>query len=252
MTSSWQPAGWYGPGMWTTGWTTRPDDPAGSVADRVSWVREIPRQLSAEAGPAATGVVTAAELWQRTAARMSPSWRGRIRSHLRDYLSLTLRKPSCGGPSSVTVPTYCRRRRHHSGVDFSLDLIEAVHGYEVPDIVAGSDLYRAVRGAANDAISWTNDLYSLPKEAARGEHEHLVGMLLAGQACSSQQAVDRAAVMIRTATEDFLAGADDVRAARGLFDNVSDEQWANVERSLRDIGSFIAGSLAWHVESDRY
>jgi hypothetical protein len=226
------------------------DDPTRDAGERAKTARSLSEQLPAEPHPAATSGV--AELWRQTAGPMSSSWRERIRGHLRDYVSATLRKPSCAGPASTTVASYCRRRRHHSGVDFSLDLIEAVHGYEVPAAVAGSDLYRAVRGAANDAISWTNDLYSLPREAARGEREHLVAVLTGSYAGSYQQAVKRADAMIREVTEDFLAGCDDLRAARSQFDDVPAERWTDVERSLKDIGGFMAGSLVWHVESARY
>lgn len=76
----------------------------------------------------------------------------------RESLSLRARPHRQGrsAPVGLGLPTCIRRRRLHSRAEMTFDLLEADHDRELPETVAGNDLYRMVRFAAHDAISWTN------------------------------------------------------------------------------------------------
>lgn len=133
----------------------------------------------------------------------------------------------------------------------SFDLLEVGHDRELPESVAGSDLYRMVRFAANDAISWTNDLYSLPKDLAAGDTENLTAVVRQARGGTWSEAAGKVARMIHEATADFVTACGDLRAIRGLYE-VTDAQWAVVEDSLKDLALWISGSLHWHHHTPRY
>jgi hypothetical protein len=213
----------------------------------------VPRQDRGQ--PANPVVVALADLWRRTAQQMSRTWQERFTSHYRDFLAFTILPMRHPDPRAwLTAPdpfTFIRRRRLFSGCEMSFDLIEVANLSEVPPAMADSDAYRAVRVAANDVISWTNDIYSVRKEIARGDEDHLVAVLRRASGCSWQQSVLQAADMVAEATRDFLGACQDLRAMRELYE-LGDEEWKLVEESLSDLAGWISGSLHWHQHSPRY
>ncbi|MDQ1071987.1 terpene synthase family protein [Streptomyces canus] len=220
------------------------------VADLLA---QLPVDLTDRQEPHGPLATAAADLWRRTAPARSRAWRSRYRAHYRDWLALSLRaRPHRQGRSApVSVPTYIRRRRLHSGAEMTFDLLEVGHNRELPEIVARSDLYRMVRFAANDAISWTNDLYSLPKDLAVGDADHLTAVLREARGGTWGEAASKAARMVHEATADFLAACGDLRTMRELYE-VIDAEWEVVEDSLKDLALWISGSLYWHQETPRY
>ncbi len=194
------------------------------------------------------------DLWRRTAAPMSYAWRSRFVTHYRDFLAFTIlpfSRRDRGYETAMDLNAFVRRRRLFSGCEMSFDLIEAANLSEIPQAVADSDSYRAVRLAANDAISWTNDIFSVRKEMARGDEDHLVAVLRTAMGSSWQQAVSRAAGMVADMTRDFLVSCHDLRGMRPLYE-LSESDWLLVEDSLADLGEWISGSLHWHINSPRY
>jgi hypothetical protein len=204
--------------------------------------------------PPPTGPLTAAlaDLWARTAPPFSPAWRRRFAAHYRDFLMFTLlphAHPRHYGRAGL--PGFVRRRRLNSGCEMSFDLIEAGNAAEIPAVIAETDSYRAVRLAANDVVSWTNDIFSVRKEIARGDQDHLAAVLRATAGLDWQQALEHAAGMVAGLTRDFLDACEDLRAMRRLHP-VGDADWALVDDSLSDLGAWISGSLEWHRWSPRY
>jgi hypothetical protein len=203
--------------------------------------------------PSPTGPLSAAidDLWSRTANSLSETWRRRYVSHYRDWLISSVQAASRSSSPPSNLQTFFRTRRIQSGVELSFDLIEAGNLVEVPSIVADSDLYRNARLAANDVLSWTNDIFSIQKEIARGDHNHLVAALRHVNEIEWEEAVEDAVRMTNAATLDFLSACEELRSARSIY-NLDDPSWNLVEDSLVDLGSWISGSLAWHKWSPRY
>ncbi|MEU6174750.1 hypothetical protein ABZ832_22910 [Streptantibioticus parmotrematis] len=203
-------------------------------------------------GPAVAAI---ADLWRRTAGPMSRAWRERFAAHYRDYLVFSVlplpRQPGAYG-TAPELTGFVRRRRLFSGCEMFFDLSEVANAAEVPAVVADSDPYRAIRLAANDIITWTNDIYSVRKELARGDHDHnIVAVLKDITGDSWQETLDRVAGMIAESTRDFLQACKDLRGMRFLY-GLDDEAWGRVEDSLTDLGAWISGSLNWHRTSPRY
>lgn len=228
---------------------------ARTPAQRLHTAAELGAQLDPDLdAPAPTGPLAAAlaELWERTAKPFTRAWRERFAAHYRDFLWYTILPHA--EPARIagqSLADFARRRRLNSGCEMSFDLIEPANSTEIPAAVAASDAYRAVRDAANDVISWTNDIYSVHKETARGDHDHLAAVLWRLEGGSWQAALDRAAAMVGQRTEDFRSACQDVRGMKPLF-GLDPHGWAAVEDSLTDLGSWIAGSLEWHGWSPRY
>lgn len=229
----------------------------GTPEERERIVRELAAQMPLDLNaPRPSGPLAAAlgDLWQRTAKPFSRAWRERYTAHYTDFLAFTILPHSHAyrsQPSPPDVYTFVRRRRLNSGCEMSFDLIEVANLAEVPASVARTDTYRAVRLAANDAVSWTNDIFSIRKESARGDDEHLAAVLRNATGSDWPEAVGQAADMVAALTRDFLTACDDLRATRAVF-GLDEREWQDVEDSLTDLGHWISGSLNWHWWSPRY
>jgi hypothetical protein len=223
-----------------------------SYDERVRMCRELMAQMPPDMhAPRAESPLFAAmaDLWERAARPMSLAWRKRFVAHYRDWLTSSLLPAT---PSDrAQLSSFTRRRRIHSGCEMSFDLIETGNLSEVPELVTNCDTYETVRAAASDAICWTNDVYSIRKEIARGDYDHLVAFLRGAEHREWDEALDEALRMIEEATRDFLLAREDLRRLRPLFE-LSDEEWGRVEESLSDLGDWVSGSLHWHTWSPRY
>jgi hypothetical protein len=223
--------------------------------DRIRLARRLLDQLTPDLSPRRpTGPLTAAlgDLWQRTARPFSRAWRERYVAHYRDFLACTVlpaARPAAAGGRELTP--YVRRRRLNSGCEMSFDLIEPANETEVPAVMAGSDVYRSVRLAANDVVSWTNDVFSVRKENARGDADHLAAVLRAASGGGWDDAVARATAMVADLTRDFTEACQDLRAVLPVF-ALTPAETATVEESLDDLATWISGSLEWHRWSPRY
>ncbi len=233
----------------------------GHAVDGPEERRRLARELIAQMPldlhpPRPSGPLAAAlsDLWQRTAKPFSYAWRTRYVAHYRDFLAFTILPHSGPDQSRLSEPelhAFIRRRRLNSGCEMSFDLVEVANLREVPAIVADSDSYRAVRVAANDVISWTNDIFSLRKESVRGDLDHLSAVLRNAMRTDWQEALKQSADMVAALTRDFLDACEDLRAMRPVYD-LDDAAWETVEESLTDLGEWISGSLYWHWWSPRY
>ncbi|MQY13528.1 Pentalenene synthase [Streptomyces sp. RB5] len=223
--------------------------------DRIRICREVLAQMPPDMNaPRPTSPLTAAaaDLWERSARPMSVAWRKRYVAHYADWVGQSMLQHVPDEPrDAASLYTHLRRRRIHSGCELSFDLIETGNLSEVPEEITSVDAYEAVRASASDAICWTNDVYSIRKETARGSYDHLVPFLLDQQSTDWPGALASASAMIETATRDYLAACRDLRALRPLF-GMPDEAWSRVEDSMNDLGLWIAGSLHWHRWSPRY
>lgn len=238
-----------------TGWTVwawliddQFDDP--KVPGKIAFARGILSQFDTPdrvASPSSQLERATSDLWARTASGMSAAWRMRARIAVRDYFSATLNSSRVQTISNVS--SYTRRRRQYSGVAFFLDLLEPANGYELPTEITGSDLYRAVREHANDAISWANDLHSVRRDAAAGCLENLVSVLACEDGLGWTEAFGRAVAMIHSATSETISARAEMSAVREFS---SLPEWDTVERSLDDVTIWIAGNVRWHRETSRY
>jgi Terpene synthase family 2, C-terminal metal binding len=193
-----------------------------------------------------------ADLWSAIAPPQSARWRARAADNYRAALACAL--TTCDDRAHpFTEPfgpaTHIRRRREHSGVQMSIDVLDL--GREVVPAIADSRMLLAVRGAACDIIGWTNDLWSLPKDHSRKDPVNLVIQLRHARQSTWQQALATATAMTEDAAGDFVTACDDLRQARPFYD-VTSAEWDTLQDYLTGLTELTAGMVAWHAKTARY
>ncbi|TDC01148.1 terpene cyclase [Nonomuraea longispora] len=192
-------------------------------------------------------VSSLADLWRRTADGASPRWQRRFAEHLVDCLT-TAATWEAGNRVTGTVPdeaTYIINRRHIGAIYVCMDLIEIVAELDVPTEIYDSPQFIATLDAACNVVCWTNDVYSLEKERARGEVHNLVYITEQRQGLSQEEAMARVCTAISAETELFLTKEQELLRA---FDRHS----ATLSPYLAGMRTWISGNLAWSRRTERY
>jgi hypothetical protein len=203
--------------------------------------------------PASSPLASAlSNLLGRIYPSMSAPWRDRFASRCRETFGAVSAENLRRSMGVVAdVDQYVSNRRAVSSGLPCLALNEFVVGAEVRSDIADSGPYRTLTVATVDVIAWINDLYSWQKEEAVGEVDNFVLVLQHADDISRQQAMYAVARRIVTRVDEFetaeeaLSKAlDAAHADRGERDSV--------ERCVDAMRNWMAGTLAWSVESARY
>ncbi|TDC04601.1 hypothetical protein E1265_35870 [Streptomyces sp. 8K308] len=183
------------------------------------------------------------ELWPPTAEPMSAAWRRRFARHLRDCLAgyhwqagvrLGLRPPP-------TLAQYVAWRRLSFGAHPIFELIQFVERREFAAALLTAAPARELTAAASDVMAWTNDVRSLRRDLAAGEHANLV--LLVRDRLGHDEARATAAVQRMVA-----ARIDHLLAARRTLRRLGPDA-----RLLGDrVTTAVRGAWDWHHDSARY
>lgn len=187
-----------------------------------------------------------AEVWRRTRARVSPAWRERFVGHVGDYLEATVWE--AGNRAANRPPPlaeYRTMRFRTAAIDMFFDLIEPLHGVELPAAVFADADFAAMHHAAGMITAIFNDLVSWPKEEAAGDHHNIVLALRHEQQLTTQDAVRAAVAEHDALVEGFMAARE--RFAAGPF--AKDPAVAAV---AADFVHWIRGNVDWSMESGRY
>ncbi|MGI9003910.1 MAG: terpene synthase family protein [Pseudonocardia sp.] len=198
-------------------------------------------------GPATPTIVTSlADLWQRTAVSASSAWRRRFIDHM-----------IAGGMAACweadnrvrgVVPdaaTYVQKRRHTGAIYVFMDLIEIVEHIDLPAEIYGREPFAGALRAACDVVAWTNDLYSLDKEASMGEYHNLVAIIQHERALSRVDAIKSVTRLISERVQDFFREELAVHAAWPTNS-------VEVSGYLAGMRSFMRGNLDWSATTRRY
>ena len=187
-----------------------------------------------------------ADVWRRTAPRVSPLWQARFLGHVGDYLEGNLWEAANRAAARVpSVGEYRTMRRHSAATAMFFDLIEPFRGVELTPNVLADPTFVALCRAADNAVAWFNDLASWPKEVAAGEVHNLVLVLRHHHRLTIEDAVYQAVVDHDTEVHTFLTLRDSLAAAP-----VSHEQ--AVRDVVADLAHWIRGNIDWSQESARY
>jgi 5-epi-alpha-selinene synthase len=185
------------------------------------------------------------EVWRRTEPRVGPAWRERFVGHVADYLAGTLWEAGNRAAGRPPLLEEYRRMRHHSAAtDMFFDLIEPMHGVELPTVVLDDPDFVAARLSAGTIIGIFNDLISWPKEAAVGDHHNIVFALQRERRLSMGDAV-------LAAVAEHDARVIEFQLAR---DRLESRYWTDrrVVFGIDDLVHWIRGNVDWSLESGRY
>ncbi|MFG2044325.1 hypothetical protein [Dactylosporangium sp. NPDC048998] len=185
------------------------------------------------------------EVWRRTEPRVGPAWRERFVAHVADYLAGTLWE--AGNRAADRPPLleeYGRMRHHSAATDMFFDLIEPMHGIELPQPLLDDPDFVTARRTAGTVIGIFNDLISWPKEAAIGDHHNIV---FAFQHERRLPLPDAVAAAVAEHDERML----EFQVARDRLETrYWDDRTAVI--GIGDLVHWIRGNVDWSMESGRY
>ena len=187
-----------------------------------------------------------AETWRMPHAAMPTVWRERFIDSVRHHLGgVMLEAESKAADRRPGLADYVRLRRATSAAYVAHVLTEFAAGAPLPDAVHGHPAVRAYSTAANDLLSWFNDLMSLERDEATAGGHNLVLALRLEQGLTMHEAVEAAVTMWRTRMDGFA----ELRAAVPSFGPALD---ISLGHYLRGVERSVRGTIDWSLESTRY
>ncbi|MFG3041946.1 terpene synthase family protein [Streptomyces sp. NPDC048330] len=197
--------------------------------------------------------VLAEDLWPRTAARMSLQWQQRFADHHHACLDAyrwqaAVRNGILPEPS---LADYITRRRFSYGGYIFYDLIELVEGLTLPEPFYAERTWHDLTATASDAMAWTNDIISLPKDLRDGERTNLVVLTQEQHGGTWDASVEQVNTMVSERLRHFLyAYADLPYTIRRL--GLGEEALTQAQLLATRLGGAVRASLDWHLRSARY
>jgi hypothetical protein len=222
----------------------------GKEAERVQAILDDHRAILADPTvapchqrPAAAAL---ADLCSRTFARASDLWRQRFTGHFARYFATyTWSVVNTALGRVPALDDYIERRRHSGGMTMAIDLIELAEHIALPAALLASPEFQTLARATNDVVCWSNDLFSLEKELARGDVNNLVVVLRSDGGLTLQQALDRAGEMLNEAVGEF----EQTERALPVF---GPKLARAVRVYLCDLKAWMRGNLDWSLSTGRY
>ncbi|MEU5050368.1 hypothetical protein [Streptomyces sp. NPDC021096] len=192
------------------------------------------------------------DLWPQTATRMSPSWRGRFKRHMHDYLmSYFWEISNRSRRHTPDLVMYIDMRRDTGATWIGFDLIPYTEGLEVPTWLNDSLLLRTMELAAIDVICISNDILSHEKEMARGEVNNIVHVAQQLTGGEIQQSVNLVNAIQNSRIRLFLDHKEQIPAWLEESEASPATRQA-VERYIVGLESWIRGNLDWSLRTARY
>ncbi|MEJ2293076.1 MAG: diguanylate cyclase, partial [Deinococcales bacterium] len=183
-----------------------------------------------------------ADLRKRLAARTDEAALQRFTDATDRYFAATRwEAANRASGSTPDLETYQRMRLLTSGLQIHTALLQALEGVPVSD----HPLARGLYAAADHAVCWANDIYSLNKEVQEEDVHNLVVALQASQHLGLDAALTRAADM----HDEQVARFQELRAS--VADQEPPERDA-LERIAAALEARIAANVAWSERCSRY
>ncbi|MFJ8476762.1 pentalenene synthase [Kitasatospora sp. NPDC094011] len=225
-----------------------PED-AKSLTDEVAAALDGP--LPASASPIAHGF---ADIWQRTCEGMSPAWCARSARHWRNFFDGYVDEAESRFRNTPynSAAQYLAMRRHTIGVQPTVDLAERAGRFEVPHRVFDSAVMSGMHQIAIDVNLMLNDIASLEKEEARGEHNNLVMILQREHGWSKSRSISHIRDEVHARLEQFLLLESCLPKVGEIYRLDADERAALERYRMDAVRTVIRGSYDWHRSSGRY
>jgi Terpene synthase family 2, C-terminal metal binding len=192
-------------------------------------------------------VSSLADLWSRTTAYSTPTWRRRFVRHLELCLSTAAVWETDNRVRGI-VPdeaTYIRNRRHTGAIYVCMDLVDIVSDLDIPDALHADPRFAAALDSACDVVCWTNDVYSLEKERSLGEVHNLVCVVQHHRDLTEAQAVVHVREAISARTRAFLTEEAALLRAHP-------EHRVVLVPAVAGMRSWMRGNLDWSSQTQRY
>ncbi|GAA0478361.1 terpene synthase family protein [Streptomyces olivaceiscleroticus] len=195
-----------------------------------------------------------ADLWRRTAGRMSAANRRRFRDAVRVMTGSWLWELDNMVQNRIPDPVdYIEMRRHTFGSDLTLSLSRISHGNTVPEELYASGPWQALENAVIDYGSLTNDVFSYQKEIEYEGEVHNAILVV-------QNFFDVDHPTALRIVDDLMNGRLEqfehivANELPVLFDDLalSAEARQGVADYLAELRDWMSGILRWHHDCRRY
>ncbi|KAF9475126.1 terpenoid synthase [Pholiota conissans] len=143
------------------------------------------------------------------------------------------------------LESYIALRRDTSGCKPCWALIEYACNLDIPDEVMDHPTIRNLGEAANDLVTWSNDIFSYNVEQSKGDTHNMIPVVMNQEGIDLQSAVDFVGDMCKQSIDRF----DEERSRLPSWGPEIDRQ---VDIYVDGLANWIVGSLHWSFETERY
>ncbi|KAG2098250.1 isoprenoid synthase domain-containing protein [Suillus discolor] len=143
------------------------------------------------------------------------------------------------------VESYIELRRDLSGCKACFAFTEFACQIDLPDEVVSHPVIIALEEAANDFISWSNDIFSYNLEQFHHSTNNSVAVLMVKQGLDLQGAIDYCGRLCNISLQRFEEN-------RANLPSWGEEIDKDVAKYVEGLQNWITGTLQWSFESARY
>lgn len=143
------------------------------------------------------------------------------------------------------LESYIALRRDTSGCKPCWALIEYANNLDIPDEVMDHPTIRDLGEAANDLVTWSNDIFSYNVEQSKGDTHNMIPVVMNQEGVDLQTAVDFVGNMCKQSIDRF-------NEERSRLPSWGPEIDRDVAIYVDGLANWIVGSLHWSFESERY
>ncbi|CCM03258.1 uncharacterized protein FIBRA_05385 [Fibroporia radiculosa] len=143
------------------------------------------------------------------------------------------------------LESYISIRRDTSGCKPCWALIEYANNLDLPWEVMDHPIMRGLGEAANDLVTWSNDIFSYNVEQSKGDTHNMIVVVQEQQGLDLQGAVDFVGDLCKSSIDRFHLLRENLPSWGPEIDR-------EVEIYVDGLADWITGSLKWSFESERY
>jgi germacradienol/geosmin synthase len=229
-------------------------DLAGAKATNARLSQFMPVEDAAIPAPVTPLERSLADLWARTAGRMSTADRRLFRHTVDTMTDSWLWELANLAQNRIPDPVdYIEMRRRTFGSDLTMSLCRIGHGNRIPTEIYRSRPIQALENAAADYACLLNDVFSYQKEIQYdGDFHNGVRVVENFLACDKGRALSVVNELMTARMRQFeQLVADDLPALCTDFGLDDDVRWA-VTGYAEELQNWMSGILVWHQGCHRY
>lgn len=143
------------------------------------------------------------------------------------------------------LESYIALRRDTSGCKPCWALIEYANNLDIPDEVMEHPVVRSLGEAANDLVTWSNDIFSYNVEQSKGDTHNMIPVVMYQEGLDLQSAVNFVGDMCRQSIDRFIEEQNHLPSWGPKIDS-------DLAIYVDGLANWIVGSLHWSFETERY
>jgi germacradienol/geosmin synthase len=235
-------------------WYGRTRDLAGVKAQTARLKECMPLDLVQTVVPANANERALADLWQRTAAPMTPSFRATFRETVDAMLDAWVWEVVNMHHNRIPDPVdYVEMRRSTFGSEMTTSLSRLSHSATVPPELWGTRVVQTMERSAMDYCTMLNDVFSYTKETQfEGEVHNIVRVIENFLGVPQARAFDITYALMNARLDQFVRSVE--TDLPRMFDDLSLTAGARagLTRYADELKDWIAGIIHWHEQTSRY